>query len=79
LISASPAIEAGQVYLPEQADFLAEFLDKAVGLPGGRYDDQVDSLSQAPQDSALNLPNGSAGMHECVSRSIACNKIGFVL
>jgi predicted phage terminase large subunit-like protein len=42
----SARFEAGQVYLPEQAPGLAEYLDEILGFPNARYDDQVDSTSQ---------------------------------
>ena len=38
--------EAGQVYLPEEAPWLAEFLHEILAFPNSRYDDQVDSVSQ---------------------------------
>ena len=43
----SPAIEAGTIYLPERASWLADFLDEFEAFPNGSYDDQVDSVSQA--------------------------------
>jgi phage terminase large subunit-like protein len=42
----SARFEAGQVYLPEQAPWLATFLHELLGFPKTRYDDQVDSVSQ---------------------------------
>jgi predicted phage terminase large subunit-like protein len=39
-------IEAGQVYLPKQADWLDTFLLELLAFPKGRHDDQVDSVSQ---------------------------------
>ncbi|SEG80399.1 phage terminase large subunit [Bosea lathyri] len=39
--------EAGQVYLPRQADWLASYLAELLGFPAGKNDDQVDSTSQA--------------------------------
>ena len=42
----SARFEAGQVYLPEQAPWLATFLHEMLGFPKGRHDDQVDSVSQ---------------------------------
>jgi predicted phage terminase large subunit-like protein len=38
-------IEAGHVYLPENADWLGALLHELRAFPRGRYDDQVDSLS----------------------------------
>jgi predicted phage terminase large subunit-like protein len=42
----SPVIEAGHVLLPETASWLDDFLLEILPFPYGRYDDQVDSLSQ---------------------------------
>jgi hypothetical protein len=42
----SARFEAGQVYLSEQAPWLATFLHELLAFPKGRYDDQVDSVSQ---------------------------------
>jgi predicted phage terminase large subunit-like protein len=39
-------VEAGQVYLPEQAPWLAEYLHELLAFPNGRYDDQCDATSQ---------------------------------
>ena len=39
-------IEAGQVWLPHSAPWLQDFLAELLAFPGGRYDDQVDSVSQ---------------------------------
>jgi predicted phage terminase large subunit-like protein len=40
-------IENGFVYLPREAYWLAEYLHELTVFPNGRYDDQVDSTSQA--------------------------------
>lgn len=42
----SAEIEAGRVYLPARADWLDEFRTELLQFPHGRYDDQVDSMSQ---------------------------------
>ncbi|NOD36629.1 MULTISPECIES: phage terminase large subunit [unclassified Ruegeria] len=39
-------IEAGQVRLPESAPWLEQFLTEIAEAPDGRYDDQLDSVSQ---------------------------------
>ena len=44
---ASAKIEAGQVFLPERAPWLADLEAELFAFPGGRHDDQVDSISQA--------------------------------
>lgn len=43
---ASQRIEAGELLLPADAPWLAEFLREVLAFPSGRYDDQVDALSQ---------------------------------
>ncbi|AZQ68264.1 hypothetical protein EF888_14640 [Silicimonas algicola] len=43
--SCSP-VEAGEVLLPKDAPWLAEFRRELQSFPRGRYDDQVDSFSQ---------------------------------
>ena len=44
---ASAKFEAGQVYLPVHAPWLAELEEELLSFPHGRHDDQVDSISQA--------------------------------
>lgn len=44
--TASVEIEAGKVYLPEKASWLGEFQKEILAFPGGKHDDQVDSMSQ---------------------------------
>ena len=39
-------IEAGRVYLPEDAPWLGDFLAEMLAFPQGKHDDQVDSVSQ---------------------------------
>jgi predicted phage terminase large subunit-like protein len=43
----SSKFEAGLVHLPERAPWLAEFEAELFAFPNSRYDDQVDSVSQA--------------------------------
>lgn len=43
----TPAIEAGRVYLPTDAPWLTEYEHELVMFPKGKFDDQVDSTSQA--------------------------------
>ena len=42
----SALIEAGHVLLPETAPWLSDFQLEILAFPHGRYDDQVDSVSQ---------------------------------
>jgi predicted phage terminase large subunit-like protein len=43
---ASALIERGQVLLPNDAPWLADFESELLGFPGVKHDDQVDSFSQ---------------------------------
>ena len=43
----STKFESGRVYLPTQAPWLDEYVREITGFPGSKYDDQVDSTSQA--------------------------------
>ena len=42
----SAKIEAGCVFLPEEAPWLGEFEREVLQFPNGKFDDQVDSMSQ---------------------------------
>lgn len=42
----SHAIEAGRLHLPCNAPWLGGFLEEVLSFPDGRYDDQVDALTQ---------------------------------
>ena len=42
----SSVIEAGQVHIPQQADWLGDLRNEILQFPNGHYDDQVDSISQ---------------------------------
>ena len=44
---ASVVIEAGKLFLPKQASWLPDLEDELFSFPGGRHDDQCDSISQA--------------------------------
>ena len=46
LAAQSAVIEAGHVLLPEEAPWLDDFRNEILAFPYGRYDDQVDSVSQ---------------------------------
>jgi predicted phage terminase large subunit-like protein len=47
---ASAKLEAGQVLLPERASWLPDLEAELFVFPGGRHDDQCDSISQALLD-----------------------------
>ncbi|AMJ61097.1 hypothetical protein AXW83_13060 [Bosea sp. PAMC 26642] len=46
-IMQSARFESGQVHVPEEAPWLAAWLNELLAFPNGRHDDQVDSTSQA--------------------------------
>jgi predicted phage terminase large subunit-like protein len=50
--------ERGKVHLPSQAPWLDEYVQEITGFPGSKYDDQVDSTSQALE--FLGTQTGSA-------------------
>ena len=46
MIQVTPILETGKVILPKDAPWLPEFQSELVHFPNGKFDDQVDSLSQ---------------------------------
>ncbi|MEE1656949.1 phage terminase large subunit [Microvirga sp. CF3062] len=46
-LAQSARFESGQVHVPQDAPWLAGWLDELLAFPNGRHDDQVDSTSQA--------------------------------
>jgi hypothetical protein len=67
-------IENGFVYIPHEAHWLPEYLHELAVFPNGKYNDQVDSTSQA-LDVIGNPQNGSAGFHEMVRQDDAASRI----
>ena len=59
LSGVSPRIEAGDLFLPTEAPWLADFERELLGFPNGRYDDQVDALSQLLSWSSRPLMDDS--------------------
>ena len=53
MVAQSAKIEAGHVYLPREASWLDTFMLELLAFPNGRYDDQVDSVSQFLNWAAL--------------------------
>lgn len=49
-------IENGRVLLPESAPWLADYVAELTGFPGTKFDDQVDSTTQALDH--LRVPSG---------------------
>jgi predicted phage terminase large subunit-like protein len=46
MLGVTGQIEAGQLYLPKDAPWLADFKSELLAFPSGRHDDQVDALTQ---------------------------------
>lgn len=46
-------IEAGDVILPRNAPWLAEFMTEILGFPNAKYDDQADALAQLLGDGEI--------------------------
>ncbi|NCP12229.1 MAG: phage terminase large subunit [Sphingomonadales bacterium] len=46
VMNVSAMIQAGRLFLPERAHWLADFTGELLGFPAARHDDQVDALSQ---------------------------------
>jgi predicted phage terminase large subunit-like protein len=46
LVGVTPMIEGGRIAIPADAPWLAEFRHELTLFPNGKYDDQVDSLTQ---------------------------------
>ncbi len=53
----TPMIEAGQVWLPHEAPWLATYLHELAMFNKGKFDDQVDSTSQAL--AHIGMPSGA--------------------
>jgi predicted phage terminase large subunit-like protein len=59
-ISVSPMIEGGKVLLPEDAPWLAAFMEEILLFPNAKFADQVDSMTQAL--SYIRSGGATAGM-----------------
>lgn len=56
--AATPTVEAGNCYLPEQAKWLDDFISEHEKFPSGEHDDQVDTTSMMVEHfSNMNLSN----------------------
>ncbi len=49
-------IEAGRVFAPKSAPWLADFQDEVTKFPAAKHDDQVDSLSQFLKHATTQRP-----------------------
>jgi len=52
----SAKFEAGQVFFPQRAPWLADLEAELFAFPCGRFDDQCDSVSQALSDGNVQFP-----------------------
>lgn len=55
----SIAIESGQVFIPEKADWFEELRTELLQFPRGRFDDQVDSITHFLKVGAAAAVNGN--------------------
>lgn len=71
LRNVSAMIEAGKVYIPREAHFLAEFLHEVTMFPACRHKDQVDSLTQALGYEVL-FPSKNQGFLNMIEEDLRC-------
>jgi predicted phage terminase large subunit-like protein len=57
----APVVEAGLVYLPQNAPFLSDLMDEFSTFPNGAFDDQVDPMLDAIADMIGGTSNGFSG------------------
>jgi predicted phage terminase large subunit-like protein len=66
--SVSSTIENGFVHIPAQASWLPEYLHELAIFPNGKYDDQVDSTSQALDWFKNDSAHGTSGLYLYLKR-----------
>lgn len=59
-LDVSPQIEAGNVYLPEDAPWLSDYLTEFMQFPNGAHDDQIDPTMDAITDMLIAQPKKRA-------------------
>lgn len=64
----TPRIEAGRVFLPQEATWLPDYLHELAMFPKGRHDDQVDSTAQAL--AYISQSTGAEGIIEYMRREL---------
>jgi predicted phage terminase large subunit-like protein len=74
LHSVSNLIENGLVYIPEKASWLPEYLHEIAVFPNGKFDDQVDSTSQAL--GWIKQGNGSGWVETIAREHARCRREG---
>lgn len=57
VIPITPIIEAGNVFLPEDAEWLDIFIDECSNFPNGEHDDIVDALAMILNNERRNIGN----------------------
>ena len=45
--AATPFLESGRVWLPENKEWAFDLIEEAISFPNARYDDQVDAMVMA--------------------------------
>ena len=45
--AATPFLESGRIWLPDNKDWALELIDESCSFPNARYDDQVDAMVMA--------------------------------
>lgn len=56
----TPLIEGGVVFIPEEGDWVDDFLDECEAFPNGRNDDQVDVLTMLLEVLSKMMPSSGA-------------------
>ena len=51
----TPAMESGNVFLPQSSEWLSDFLKEATAFPAGNHDDQLDPMMDAISDIMLKV------------------------
>jgi predicted phage terminase large subunit-like protein len=57
-----PQVEVGNVYLPDGAPFLSDFLAESSAFPNGAHDDQLDPMMDAVDQILVNGGGGIAAL-----------------
>ena len=70
-LAQSARFEAGQVFVPQDAPWLADWMRELLAFPNGRHDDQVDSTSQALHYLAQHsFARQQITRHACARRAV---------
>jgi hypothetical protein len=74
--SVTSTIENGFVHLPEKAAWLGEYLQELAVFPNGKYGDQVDSTSLAPDWFKTHCTNECYGLLDLFNEEEAKMRAG---